>query len=98
MLLPFFRGISPGIVVAVALTGCGALRAHEASQAPADDCVRYLAAAHAALAAPADSLSAPATHAHAIAMHDYHTCLANSRAGTCRAHAAGALTGAERGF
>lgn len=78
MLLPLLRGMCPGVAIMVAMTGCGGLRAHGARHSPASDCARHLASAQAALATPESTPGAPAAHVHAIAMHDYHTCVASS--------------------
>lgn len=40
------------------------------------DCSRHIVDAHAALAQMSDSAASSAAHAHAVAMHDYHSCLA----------------------
>ena len=75
------------VAVAVMLSGCGVIRTELARGArPAGDtsasCAGAIARAHAALAAaggsPAETAAAHATHA--AAMHDYHTCLANTSA------------------
>jgi hypothetical protein len=68
----------PGVVVMVAMTACAGLRAHGARHSPPSDCVRHVASAQAALATPESTPGAPVAHVHAIAMHDYHTCVANS--------------------
>jgi hypothetical protein len=80
---PTYRRLYPVVLVPVVMTGCGMLRVPEprytAGYTAAGDCVRHLAAAHAALAATESSAGAPALHAHGAAMHDYHACLASSR-------------------
>ena len=78
MLLPLLRGMCTGVVVVVAMTACAGLLAHGARHSPASDCARHLASAQAALATPESTPGVPAAHVHAIAMHDYHTCVANS--------------------
>ena len=71
--------ISVVVGVAATASGCAGVQGRARSLAAVEDCSRHLHAAHAALAEPPEA-GLPAAHVHAMAMHDYHTCLANAHA------------------
>jgi hypothetical protein len=65
--------------LAVPCVGCAGVQTRPRSRTVGDDCSRHIAAAHAALAAPPET-GVPPGHTHAVAMHEYHMCLASAAA------------------
>ena len=66
-------------VLSAGLSACAVVQPRRGSPVTVADCARHIGAAHAALAAPPDS-GIPAAHTYAVAMHEYHTCLAGASA------------------
>lgn len=63
------------LLLSLGAAGCGVLSAPAAAPGGERDCAHLLQTATAALASAADSAAA-SHHAHAVAMHEYHHCLA----------------------
>ena len=73
------RFVVVAAVLSTSLSACAVAQPRRGSRVTVADCARHIAAAHAALAAPPES-GIPGGHAYAVAMHEYHTCLAGASA------------------